>query len=374
MSNVKITNVEGLYLRLPQIRDRTDGSQDALVVRVTTDAGIVGYGEVDGCPLVAKAVIEAPLSHSRARGLRAILAGEDPIDTERLWDLMYESTLYFGREGAVIQAMAGVDLALWDIKGQLLGQPVYALLGGAYRKRVRAYASHMFDFDPQVTARRAGEARDAGFTAVKFGWEPMGPDPDLDERLVAGIRHAVGDSVDVCIDAGLAWDAKTAIGRCHLFEPYNLYWLEEPLHPDDLRGYHKLTSAVPTRIAAGEEECTVRGFLRLMDEGGIDVVQIDVTRVGLTQAMRIARLARQRGLPCANHNFTTDINVAASLHFLCAIPNALMLEYCVEPSPIRTGISRSPIQVTGGYATVPEAPGLGIEVDLTNVESFVVAT
>lgn len=372
MSDVKITNVESLYLRLPEIRERTDGSQDALIVRVTTDAGIVGYGEVDGCPLVAKAVIDAPLSHLRVRGLRETLIGADPVDTERLWDLMYESTLYFGREGAVIQAMAGVDIALWDIKGQLLGQPLYALLGGAYRKRVRAYASHMFDFEPEITARRAAEARDAGFTAVKFGWEPMGPDPDLDQRLVAGIRRAVGYPVDVCIDAGLAWDAKTAIQRCHLFEPYDIYWLEEPLHPDDLRGYQRLTSAVTTRIAAGEEECTVPGFLRLMDEGGIDVVQIDVTRTGLTQARRIARLAQERGLPCANHNFTTDINVAASLHFLCSIPNALMLEYCVEPSPIRTGVTRTPIQVSDGYAAVPEGPGLGIEVDLGNVGSFVV--
>ncbi len=372
VSDIKITNVEGLYLRLPQIRERTDSSQDALIVRVTTDAGITGYGEVDGCPSVAKAVIDAPLSHSRVRGLREILVGEDPVDTGRLWDLMHESTLYFGREGAVIQAMAGVDLALWDIKGQLLGQPVHALLGGAHRKRMRAYASHMFDFDPQVTARRAGEARDAGFTAVKFGWEPMGPDPDLDVRLVSGIRQAVGDSVDVCIDAGLAWDAKTAIGRCRLFEPYDLFWLEEPLHPDNLPGYQRLTSAVATPIAAGEEECTAPGFLRLMDKGGIDVVQIDVTRVGLTQAMRIAWLAQQRGLRCCNHNFTTDINVAASLHFLCAIPNALMLEYCVEPSPLRTGVTRDPIQVIDGYAAVPDAPGLGIEVDLAKVESFIV--
>ena len=122
-----------------------------------------------------------------------------------------------------------------------------------------------------------------------------------------------------------------------------------------------------TRIAAGEEECTPAGFLRLMDEGNIDVVQIDLTRVGFTQAMRVAALAQQRGVQCCNHNFTTDINVAASLHFLAAVPNALMLEYCVEPSPLRTGITRNPIEVVDGYAAVPEAPGLGIEVDLDRV-------
>lgn len=373
MSDVRITDVQAFYLRLPEVTERTDSSQDALLVRVSTDAGVEGWGEVDGCPRVAKAVIEAPASHARVHGLRQVLIGEDPMATDRLWDLMYQSTLYYGREGAVIQAMAGIDLALWDIKGKLLEQPVHALLGGAYRTRLRAYASHMFDFDPAVTARRAGQARDSGFTAVKFGWEPMGPDAAMDEALVRGIREAVGNDVDVCIDAGLVWDAKTAIQRCGLFEPYQIFWLEEPLHPDDLRGYRTLTSRVDTRIAAGEEECTVAGFLRLMDEGGIDVAQIDVTRVGLTQAIRIAQLANDRGIPCANHNFTTDINVAASAHFLASVPNAVMLEYCVEPSPIRTQVTKNPIPVVDGYVTVPDGPGLGFEIDSEGIERFLVS-
>jgi L-alanine-DL-glutamate epimerase-like enolase superfamily enzyme len=372
MTDVQITDVEAFYLRLPQIAERTDSSQDSLIIRVSTDAGVTGYGEVDSCPLVAKAVIEAPYSHTLVCGLRHILLGKSPLDTDRLWDLMYASTLYYGREGAAIHAMAGVDLALWDIKGKLLGQPIHTLLGGAHRDKLRAYASHMFDFDPADTARRAAEAADHGFTAVKFGWEPMGPDAKMDEKLVSGIRNAVGPDVDVCVDAGLAWDAKTAISRCELFAPYNIFWLEEPLHPDDRRGYRKLTSAVSTRIAAGEEECTEAGFLRLMDEGNIDVIQVDLTRVGFTQARRIARLAEQRGIPVANHNFTTDINVAASLHFLASIPNAIMLEYCVEPSPLRTLITADPIQVIDGYAAVPEGPGLGIEVNLQAVEQYLV--
>lgn len=372
MTDPKIVDVEAIYLKLPEIRERTDSSQDCLIVRITTDGGVVGYGEVDSSPLVAKAVIEAPPSHTRVRGLRELLIGQNPLDTARLWDLMYESTLYYGREGAVIQAMAGIDIALWDIKGQLLEAPICALLGGARRDKVRAYASHMFDFDPAVTAARAARAVDDGFTAVKFGWEPMGPDPVMDEALVAGVRKAVGDSVSVCIDAGLAWDAKTAIQRCKLFEPYNLFWLEEPLHPDNLRGYRTLTGATDTPIAAGEEECTVAGFLRLMDSGNIDVVQVDLTRVGFTQAMEIARLAHKRGLPCANHTFTTNINVAASLHFLAAIPNAIILEYCVEQSPLRQGVVKKPIEVVDGYASVPQAPGLGIDVDLEPVSKYLV--
>lgn len=369
---MKITNVEALYLRLPEIKERTDSSQDALIVKISTDAGIVGWGEVDSCPHVIKAIIEAPKSHTLVRGLREILIGEDPLDTERLWRKMYQGTLYYGREGAVIHAMAGIDLALWDIKGKALQQPIYKLLGGAERKQIQAYASHMFEFTPEETGRRAAESVEQGFKAVKFGWEPMGPDPDLDVALVRAIREAVGHSVDVLIDAGLAWDAKTAIQRCQLFEPYNIFWLEEPLHPDHLRGYATLAEAVTTRIAAGEEEATLAGFLRLMDEGRIDIVQIDMTRTGLTQAMKIAAAAQQRGLPCINHNFTTDINVAASLHFLCSIPNAFIMEYCVQPSELSRSLAKNPIPIVDGMASVPEEPGLGVEPNPAIIEKYLV--
>ena len=149
---MKITEVEALYLRLPQIQARTDSSQDALIVKVSTDAGITGWGEVDGCPYVTRAIIEAPMSHTLVTGLRELLLGEDPLEIGRLWRKMYQGTLYYGREGAVIQAMAGIDLALWDIKGKALQQPVNKLLGGGFRKQVRAYASNMFQFTAEATA------------------------------------------------------------------------------------------------------------------------------------------------------------------------------------------------------------------------------
>jgi L-alanine-DL-glutamate epimerase-like enolase superfamily enzyme len=373
MPDVTITAVDAIALRLPAVHDRTDSSQDSVIVRVTASDGTCGYGEVDSSPTVVKAIIEAPSSHSRARGLRDVLIGRDPLDVVGLWSAMYEATLFYGRNGATVQAMAGVDLALWDLCGRLQGRSVVDLLGGALRNDMRVYASHMFDFDPRVTAQRAATAVDAGYSAVKFGWEPMGPDPRLDEQLVRGVRAAVGDEVDVAIDAGLAWDAPTAIERCALFEPYRLLWLEEPLHPDDLAGYRKLTDAVTTPIAAGEEDCTVEGFRRLMDEGGIDIVQVDVARTGLTQAMRIAALAEARGLPVCNHNFTTDINVAAAMHFLCSIPNAMIMEYCVEPSPLRTAVVREPIPVVDGRVRLPQGPGFGIEVALDQVERYVLA-
>lgn len=368
---VRITDVEAIYLRLPDFDEsRTDSSRDALIIRISTDVGVTGYGEVDSSPLVVKAIVDAPASHTIARGLRELLVGRDPLEIERLWHDMYEATLYVGRSGVVIHAMAGIDIALWDLKGKLLGLPVHALLGGAYRSEVRAYASNMFQFTPEATAERARQAVEAGFTAVKFGWEPFGADPDTDEALVRAIRDAVGDDVEIAIDAGLAWDAKTAIRRVKMLEPYRLLWMEEPLHPDDLRGYGRLSQAVDTPIAAGEEECTREGFRRLMDEGHVDVIQIDVTRVGLTQARLVAADALERGIGVANHTFTTDLNAAVSLHFLASIPNAVICEYCVEPGELSRHLVSTPIRIVDGKAQVPSGPGLGVEPDPAVMDRF----
>jgi L-alanine-DL-glutamate epimerase-like enolase superfamily enzyme len=372
-SDVKIADVEAFYLRLPDIRERTDSSQDALIVRVSTDAGIVGWGEVDGCPHVTKAIIEAPTSHTLVTGLRNVLIGEHPLDIERLWRKMYQKTLYYGREGAVIQAMAGIDLALWDIKGKALGQPIWRLLGGGFRDRLRVYASNMMQFTAEATADRAKQTVDKGYTAVKFGWEPFGRGTlKQDLQYLEAIRRAIGGQVDFMLDIGLVWDAKTTIQRCRAFAPYDLFWIEEPLPPDDLEGYGKVSAALDQRIAAGEEECTVAGMTRLMDQGKIDVVQVDLTRCGLTQAMRIAQLAGQRGVLVINHNFTTDINTAASLHFLASIPNAIVMEYCIEPSEISRALAKRPIAVVDGYAAVPQDPGLGVEPNPAMIEKYLV--
>jgi L-alanine-DL-glutamate epimerase-like enolase superfamily enzyme len=369
---MKITRVEAFYLRLPVIEARTDSSQDALLVRIETDAGITGWGEVDGCPLVAKAVIDAPYSHTLVTGLASLLVGEDPLETGRLWNRMYSASLYYGRNGAVIQAMAGVDIALWDIKGKALGQPVVRLLGGALREKIRVYSSNMFQFRLEDTVARAKRAIDTGHTAVKFGWEPFGKNETEDLRIVEAVRRTIGEKNDFMLDVGLIWDAKTTLRRARLFEPYRLFWIEEPLHPDDYAGYGKVSQGALQPIAAGEEECSVAGFERLIDQGGIDIVQIDLTRTGFTQAMRIAAYAESRGRKVCNHNFTTDINSAASLHFLCAIPNALVMEYCVEPSEISRHLAKTPVRIADGFAHLPDAPGIGVEPNMDVIEKYLV--
>ena len=284
------------------------------MIRVETDAGITGIGEVDSNPWGAKGIIEGPFSHTTAAGLASLVIGEDPFETENL-DKMYRGNIYGGRRGVGLHAMSGIDMALWDIKGKALGLPVWKLLGGGFHERIRCYASSLFGATPELTHDLASRYRDQGFTAVKFGWDPMGQDRATDIALVREARKGLGTGPDLMIDAGLVWDSKTALQRAISFEEHDIFWLEEPLRPDDYDGYRKLAESTAIRIAAGEEESNRQSFVELMDRGKVDVVQVDLTRCGgFTEATKIAALAWDRGLPVANHGFTTYINVTAALH------------------------------------------------------------
>jgi L-rhamnonate dehydratase len=369
---VKITRVEAIYVRLPQVKEQCDSGQDAVIVRVETDAGITGIGEVDSSPLAVKGAIEGPFSHTITSGLGHLIVGEDPMETEKLWYKMYQSNIYSGRRGIAIHAMSGIDMALWDIKGKALGLPVWKLLGGGFQQRIRCYASSLFGATPQLTGDMARRYRDMGFTAVKFGWDPMGRSEQNDIALVREARRGLGDSADLMIDAGLVWDAKTAIRRAKAFSDFDLFWLEEPLRPDDYQGYRRLSEATEIRIAAGEEESSRLSYLDLMDRGKIDVVQVDLARCGgFTEAMKIASLAWDRGLPVANHGFTTYINVAAALHWLNAVPNALICEFVAQDGTnLRDMLTRQQFVAKDGYLQIPDEPGLGVELDEDAVQRY----
>jgi L-alanine-DL-glutamate epimerase-like enolase superfamily enzyme len=361
---MKITRVEPIRLRLPTVTERCDGSQETLVVKVHTDAGVVGLGEVDSSALVAKAIIEAPLSHKICRGLAECVVGEDPFEIDRLIHRMYEGTIFFGRQGAVIQAMSGVEIALWDIVGKATGRPVHKLLGGAFRNKLRAYASILFGDTPAETERIGRGLVEQGYRAVKFGWGPMGQSEESDLAQVRAARQGLGDEVELMVDAGLCWDTATAIRRAKQFEEFNLTWLEEPLHPDNLAGYARLSAQSPVRIAAGEEICDIKEFQQMMDVGGIDVVQVDVTRVGgLSRSKRIGWDSAERHRLCVNHSYKTGINLAASLHLVAVLPNTHYLEYCVEQGALRKYLTKQTFPVIDGEVSVPEEPGLGIELD-----------
>src|SRR5882757_2982587 len=217
---MKITRVEAIPLRLPDINERCDGSQETLVVKVHTDAGLVGVGEVDSSALVAKAIIEAPLSHKICRGLAECVVGQDPFEIDRLIHRMYEGSIFFGRQGAVIQAMSGIEIALWDIIGKATGRPVCELLGGRFRQKFRAYASILFGDTPAETERIGRGLVGQGYRAVKFGWGPMGLSEASDIAHVRSAREGLGKDVELMVDAGLCWDTATAIRRARQFEPF----------------------------------------------------------------------------------------------------------------------------------------------------------
>src|SRR4029077_3403811 len=200
---VRITRVEPIHLRLPVITERCDGSQETLVVKVYTDDGILGVGEVDSSSLVAKAIIEAPLSHKICRGLAECVLGQDPFEIDRLVHRMYEGSIFFGRQGAVIQAMSGVEIALWDIVGKATGRPVYQLLGGGFRKKFKAYASILFGDTPAETEAIGRKLAGQGYRAVKFGWGPMGLSEESDIAHVRAARQGLGQGIELMVDAGL---------------------------------------------------------------------------------------------------------------------------------------------------------------------------
>jgi len=372
---VKITEVEAIVLRQPVVDGAiADGSQDDLIVRVHTDEGIVGVGEVDSAPEVVKAVFDAPNSHYIATGLRHVLIGADPLDIEELWRRMYMGSVYYGRRGVAMHAISGIDIALWDIKGKKLGKPVSALLGTPKRDRVRPYASLLMPATEREVTAAVERLVAMSFTAIKFGWGPLGKNEEHDVRLARAAKRAAGDA-EILIDAGFGYgaDAARAIRVARKFEEIGIYWLEEPFEPDEFEAYATLADAVDMRVAAGEEEATRWGFRELMERGHVDVVQPDVTRCGgLSEALRIARNAESRGVMCVPHAWKSGVIKAASLHLNAVLETAYFQEYCVAETPINRLLTRERMPVEKGWVAVPDKPGLGVELDLDVLERYAV--
>ena len=369
---MKITQVEAIEVRLPEseMENKASAAQDALIIKIHTDEGIVGIGEVDSSARVAKAVVEAPMSHSVASGLGRLLIGMNPLDIEIINEKLYQGSFYYGRRAVVVHSIGGIDMALWDIAGKYYRQPIYRLLGGAFNKRFRAYASDLFGRDGKETREKARRWVDQGFTAVKFGWAPMGQNEKLDLDLVEGARLGVGDENDVLIDAGCCWDTKTAKIRARQFEQFRISWLEEPLQQDNLDGYRELSRVSNIPIAAGEGEAGLYAWWDLIERGRIDIAQIDLARNGFTAARKIADIAEFRGIRVVNHFYSTPINLVAGLHWLASRKSAFIFEYCVEDTAIRTQLIKQEIKAQDGFITVPEEPGLGIELNEEAVNRY----
>ena len=374
---MRITKLEAILLRPRGAIDTAiaDGSQDGLLVRIHTDDGLVGLGEVDSSPAIAKAIIEAPSSHKLCNGLAALLIGENPLEIGRLWQKMYKGSLYYGRRGAAIHAISGVEIALWDIAGKAAGKPIHALLGGARRDRVKAYASTLMPDKPKDAARAVETQMKAGFKAVKLGWGPLGKSAELDVALVAAARKAGGDDLDLMIDVGKGWQSvRDGIDRARRMEEYNPFWIEEPFWPDDYAKYAALAAAVSTPIAGGEEETTLADFERLVEKGNVEILQPDVTRAGgISECLRVADYARRQGRRCVLHAWSTGIIKAATLQVLAAMEEAEYMEYCVQTTDLNQRLVAERFPLKDGYVAIPNGPGLGIELDEAALKEFAVA-
>ncbi|CAL1517760.1 mandelate racemase/muconate lactonizing enzyme family protein [Chitinophaga sp. MM2321] len=381
---MKITNVEAFILespfdiKPPEGSDEARGVKHCLLLKVSTDEGITGWSDVETSPHVGEAVVNAPVSGSGVfEGLKALVIGEDPFDVERLWDKIYRGTIYFGRRGVAMQVLSGFDIACHDIIGKAIGRPVHKILGGARRDKVRAYASTLFRPTTDAMKQACEFYMQRGFTAVKFGWGVFGQDLKLDIKLVAAARETLGPDIELMIDPG--WmvnrSAYDAIALCRALEPYNIYWLEDFLHPENYDGYGKVKAAgVKTRLAAGEQEATGWGFRELIQRGGIDVVQPDLSRCGgFTQARKIMWEAEHAGADVCPHAWLTDLLTAASLHVNAVLPRSLFLEYNVSDNPMLREVIRNPVQMDAeGYIAVPQGNGLGIEINENAVKRFCV--
>ncbi|MEV6717967.1 mandelate racemase/muconate lactonizing enzyme family protein [Lentzea sp. NPDC051208] len=344
--------------------DRPDSTQRAAIVRIASDNGLVGYGQAEGAAEVMRAVVDAPAEHELSSGLRVALLGQNPLHLTWLWRRMYHKSLYFGRHGAAVLAMSGVDLALHDLVGKALGVPVYQLLGGRCHNAVSAYASVLMPDTPDEVAALVDDVVRAGFVGVKLGWGPLGDDPRNDVRLVEAARDAAGADVRLMIDVGFRWEtARRACDMTERLAKYDLTWVEEPLHPDDRAGYRRLCASSAVAIAAGEESTAVAEFLDLARDG-VDVLQPDVMRCGgLTAARTIAALAEINGVRVVPHCWNTGLGRAATVHLLASLHEPALLEYCLEETEVSTALTGVPDIGSAGTVRVRDEPGLGVLVD-----------
>jgi L-alanine-DL-glutamate epimerase-like enolase superfamily enzyme len=260
--------------------------------------------------------------------------------------------------------MSGIDMAIWDIMGKASGMPVHKLLGGSYTDRVRPYASALMPDKPDDVKRMTEKYSSLGYTAIKFGWGPLGYDVKSDLKLIEIARNAAGDHMEIMIDIGKRYRLKQAMYVAKAMEQMNIYWLEEPLPAEDLAGYKRLTESTTTRIATGEEESGRLAFARLISEAGVDIIQPDISRCGgLTEAKKIASMAADNNIVMVPHAFKTGILVAASIHLIAATPDVPFLEFSVTESAIRKELLVKPFVQKDGFVEVPTTPGLGIELN-----------
>ena len=373
---MKITDIQAIHLRVedPNI-GLFDGSYDDCVIRVETDQGVTGIGEVETLADAVQAIVYARPAHSKAWGLRELLIGKDPSNPKELWDLMYDSTCYVGRRGLMMHAIGGVDIALWDIAGQIRGVPVHQLLGGARRDRIEAYGTiyPMATTEAGVKRQVEDAMERLRLRHVKFAADPWWMDDlDLTHRLLRSARQVLGQG-SLIVDAALSYKtAEEGLTLIPILKDIGVLFLEAPLPLDDVAGHARMAQAgIP--LGVGDLGLThVDEFIEAMDRGGASICQPDITSVGgFTGILKIAEAARKRGKRVITHGYKTNIEISANLHFLANHHDAELLEYSTSKSPLRWETTEESIVVdSDGMVAVPMTAGLGVHLNPTAIERY----
>ena len=334
---------------------------ESVFLEIATDEGVTGIGG----PITAE---QAFILDTQFRGL---IEGADPIAHELLWDKMYRSAVH-GRKGATMMAISAVDCALWDLKGKWANAPVYRLLGGPTRTEIPAYASMLgYSIEPERAAARAREAVAQGYRATKWFFRdgPADGRPGIARNLALAraLREAVGDDVDVMLDAWMSWDVPYTLMMAERLVDMRPRWIEEPVLPDKIESYAEITRRSPVPIAGGEHEYTRWGLKQLMDAGAVDVLQPDIYWAGgISELLKICAIASTYDLPVVPHGHSTP----ATAHLIASQPANVcpILEYLIKWNEVHQFFLKAPLKPKNGVVTLPDTPGLGMELDESKVE------
>ncbi|HKI97045.1 MAG TPA: mandelate racemase/muconate lactonizing enzyme family protein [bacterium] len=385
---MKITRIRADWLHVPIPEDKASTSDfgrntsfNTTLVRVETDAGIMGLGEAKAS--VGSLGSQAALVATIEQELAPLLVGEDPRDVARLWELMYNGSRahhalrhgrvfpVLGRRGITVSAISGIDMALWDILGRSLDVPVHRLLGGKVHAKLPAYASGGWADERGIGRELAGYVESGGFRAVKMRVGAMDGDVMTSVRRVRAAREALGDSIGIMTDAHGTFGVAEAKRFCREAADVRLEWLEEPVSGDDKRGCAEVRATTDIPIAAGESEFTRFDFHELARLRAVDVFQPDLAICGgITEGMRIAALAATYQIRLAPHLWGGALMFSAGLQVCAASPSAFIVEYSLLHNPLQAELATEPITVTDGEVAVPDRPGLGVTLNEVFVERY----
>jgi len=376
---MKIETVDFFYLSMPEVLDIGDGSQDALLVRVRA-GGLEGWGECEAAPLPSIAAYVCPMSHSACKPVRYAVEGmslDTPEDIRRISQRVHEHCF------DLLQAdhtLSGIDIALWDLLGKRLGEPVYRLLGYERAYPKVPYASQLFGNTPTETFEKAVQAAAAGYQAVKFGWGPIGRGTAAEDAAhFVAAREGLGKDRYLMVDIGTYWgdNLTAARERLGVLKQVDAFWLEEPFSNMALDAYRQLAASNPAvQLAAGEGCNNFTQAAAMLNHAGLKFIQIDTGRIGgITIAKQVADAAFARGVTYVNHTFTSHLALSASLQPYAGLANDLFCEYPVEPKPLALDITHEHLTLNGnGEVCVPEKPGLGLTVNKERLRKYLVDT